>query len=264
MRGAAIPGRNCHEIVMDARAGARHPVGMSVDIAFLLFPRLTQLDLAGPWEVLRRLPGARLHLVWKEREPVRSDSGMSILPTATFAEVPSADVLVVPGGAGQIELMDDAETLDWLRRVGASARWVTSVCVGSFLLGAAGLLRGYRATAHWASLPLLAAYGAEPVAERVVVDRNRITGAGVTAGIDFGLELAARLDSRAVAEAIQLGIEYDPAPPFAAGHPRSASPEVVDAVRAQFADRVARRAEQARRFSSDPAAPGSAAGARSA
>jgi cyclohexyl-isocyanide hydratase len=221
---------------------------MSVDIAFLLYPGLTQLDLTGPYEVLQRLPGARLRLVWRDLEPVRSDSGLTILPTATFADVTAADVLCVPGGAGQIELMDDAATLAWIRAVGAGARYVTAVCVGSFLLGAAGLLAGYRATSHWASLPLLAAYGAIPVEERVVVDRNRITGGGVTAGIDFGLQLAALLASQPVAEAIQLSVEYDPAPPFRAGHPRSASPAIVDLVRGRFADRVARRAEQARRF----------------
>jgi cyclohexyl-isocyanide hydratase len=221
---------------------------MSIDIAFLLFPDLTQLDLTGPYEVLRRIPGARLRLVWKTREPVRSDSGLTILPTATFADVPSADVLCVPGGAGQIELMEDGDTIAWIRAIGESARYVTSVCVGSFLLGAAGLLHGYRATAHWASLPLLAAYGAIPVEERIVVDRNRITGGGVTAGIDFGLTLAAMLGSRQLAEAIQLSIEYDPAPPFDAGHPRAASAALVEQVRGAFSERVARRAEQARRF----------------
>jgi cyclohexyl-isocyanide hydratase len=225
---------------------------MTIDIAFLLYPGLTQLDVTGPFEVLNRLPGTRLNLVWKTREPVRSDSGLTILPTATFADVPSADILCIPGGGGQIELMEDEETIAWIRAIGANARYVTSVCVGSFLLGAAGLLQGYRATAHWASLPLLAAYGAIPVEERVVVDRNRITGGGVTAGIDFGLRLASILGSQQVAEAIQLSIEYDPSPPFDAGHPRSANTAVVEMVRARFSDRIARRAEQARRFAAPP------------
>lgn len=222
---------------------------MDIDIAFLVYPDLALLDLAGPFEVLHRIPGARLSLVWKGREPVRSDTGAALLPTATFADVPGADMLCIPGGGGQIDCMEDEETISWIRTVGAKARHVTSVCTGSFLLGAAGLLRGYRATTHWASLPLLAAYGATPVEERVVVDRNRITGAGVTAGIDLALHMAAILASQRVAEAIQLGLEYDPAPPFQAGSPRTASGAVVDIVRARFSDRLARRSAQAGRFS---------------
>lgn len=221
---------------------------MSIDIAFLVYPDVTQLDLTGPFEVLRRVPGARPRLVWKSREPVRSDSGLLLTPDATFDDVPAADVLCVPGGGGQIELMEEPEVVDWVERVGERARFVTAVCVGSFVLGAANLLRGYRATAHWASLELLAHYGATPVAERVVVDRNRITGGGVTAGIDFGLVLAEQLTSRDVAETIQLAIEYDPAPPFAAGHPRLARPELVARVKQLFAPRIERRREQGRAF----------------
>lgn len=221
---------------------------MSIDIAFLVYPDVTQLDLTGPFEVLRRLPGARPRLVWKEREAVRSDSGLQLMPDATFGEVQRADVLCVPGGAGQIELMEDPAVIDWIAGVGGGARFVTAVCVGSFLLGAAGLLRGYRATAHWASVELLAHYGASPAFERVVVDRNRITGGGVTAGIDFGLVLAELLSSRDVAEAIQLAIEYDPAPPLAAGHPRSARPELVTRARQLFSSRVERRRQQGRAF----------------
>lgn len=221
---------------------------MSIDIAFLVYPDVTQLDLTGPFEVLRRVPGARPRLVWKTREPVRSDSGLWLTPDATLEEVPAADVLCVPGGGGQIELMEDRTVVDWIARVGGDARFVTAVCVGSFLLGAAGLLRGYRATSHWASVELLAHYGATPAFERVVVDRNRVTGGGVTAGIDFGLVLAECLSSRDVAEAIQLAIEYDPAPPLAAGHPRSARPELVTSVRQLFASRVERRQQQGRAF----------------
>jgi cyclohexyl-isocyanide hydratase len=143
--------------------------------------------------------------------------------------------------------MEDQPTLEWLLTIGEGARYVTSVCTGAFLLGAAGLLRGYRATTHWASLPLLASYGATPVEERVVADRNRITGAGVTAGLDLALRLSELLSSRTVAEGIQLGLEYDPAPPFQAGHPRTASPAVVELVRKRYAARIARRTEQARR-----------------
>jgi cyclohexyl-isocyanide hydratase len=220
----------------------------TTDVAFLVYPGMALLDLAGPFEVLHRLPSARLRLVWKDTASVMSETGAAIVPQARFAEVPSADVLCVPGGGGQIDLMEDEETLGWVRAVGERARFVTSVCTGSLVLGAAGLLGGYRATTHWASLPLLAAYGAVPVEERVVVDRNRITGAGVTAGIDFALRLAAILASDATAEAIELAIEYDPAPPFAAGHPRTARPAIVDLVRSRFSERLARRSAQAARF----------------
>jgi len=219
-----------------------------IDIAFLVYRGMALLDLSGPYEVLQNLPGARLHVVANTPEPVVSDGGVKVWPTTTFAERPRAQVLCVPGGAGQIELMEDEPTVRWIQTVAAGAQWVTSVCTGSFLLGAAGLLRGYRATSHWASLPLLAAYGATIVEERVVVDRNRITAAGVTAGIDLALHLAARLASPEVAQAIQLGLEYDPQPPFQSGHPRNASPAVIDMVRARFADRVARREAQARRL----------------
>jgi cyclohexyl-isocyanide hydratase len=223
---------------------------MTIDIAFLVYPGMALLDLAGPAEVLQNVPGARLHLVGKSRQAVTSDGGTSVLPSAMFAELGSADVLCVPGGAGQIDLMEDAETIGWVRSVGEKARHVTSVCTGAFVLGAAGLLDGHRATTHWASLPLLAAYGAVPVEERVVVDRNRITGAGVTAGIDLALKLASIVASQTVAEAIELALEYDPAPPFKAGHPRIASPRIVELVRARFADRIERRTRQADRVAS--------------
>jgi cyclohexyl-isocyanide hydratase len=180
---------------------------MTIDIAFLVYPGMALLDLAGPGDVLQNVPGGRLHLVGKSRQAVTADGGTSVLPSATFAEVGSADVLCVPGGAGQIDLMEDAETIGWVRSVGEKARHVTSVCTGAFVLGTAGLLDGYRATTHWASLPLLAAYGATPVEERVVVDRNRITGAGVTAGIDLALRLASIVASQTVAEAIELALE---------------------------------------------------------
>jgi cyclohexyl-isocyanide hydratase len=248
-----LAGRALAEIAMKLTwtpppPGGNLAVMSDIDIAFLVYPGMAALDLAGPYEVLQKLPGGRLHLVAKTTEPVVCDSGMKISPSATFAEVPRAQVLCVPGGGGQIDFMEDQPTLDWIRTVAADARWVTSVCTGSFLLGAAGLLRGYRATSHWASLPVLAAYGATVVEERVVVDRNRITAAGVTAGIDLALHVAARLASPTVAEAIQLALEYDPQPPFQSGHPRSASPALVEVVRARYADRVARREAQARRL----------------
>ena len=197
----------------------------------LLYPNLTQLDLTGPFEVFSRLPQTAVHLLWKTAEPVSSDSGMRLLPTVTLAECPPLDVLFVPGGRGQVPLMDDSEVLAFLSRQGATARYVTSVCTGSLLLAAAGLLRGYRATCHWLAREELALLGAIPSAERVVVDRNRVTGGGVTAGIDFALRLAAALRGETVARMIQLSMEYDPQPPFAAGSPEQAGPELAAALR---------------------------------
>jgi cyclohexyl-isocyanide hydratase len=221
---------------------------MAMNIAFLLYPGVTQLDLTGPFEVLSRLGGAHLQLVWKTLDPVRSDSGLMLVPTHTLAQVSGAEIICIPGGAGQIELMDDAESLTWITHVGSRAEFVTSVCVGSFLLGAAGLLEGYRATSHWASLPLLAHYGAVPVEESVVADRNRMTGGGVTAGIDFALTLVELLASREAAESIQLAMEYDPAPPLTSGHPRVALPEVAQRAREQFAPRIEKRELQGRAY----------------
>lgn len=209
-------------------------------IGMLLFPQLTQLDLTGPYEVFARIPGARLHLLWKTLDPVVSDTGLAILPTTRLDDCPRLDVICVPGGPGQIALMDDAEVLAFLVRQAATCRTVTSVCTGSLVLAAAGLLTGYRAACHWASLDQLAAFGAIPVAERVVRDRDRLTGGGVTSGIDFALTLAAELAGPRAAEAIALGIEYDPAPPFA-GSPRTADPALVAARRAEMADFLARR-----------------------
>lgn len=202
-----------------------------MQIAFLLFPEVTQLDLTGPAQVLSRLGGdARHDLVAKTREPVMTDAGFAILPTATFADVPIADVLCIPGGFGTNAAIADAETLAWVRAVGAGATWVTSVCTGSLILGAAGLLRGYRATSHWTQREHLALFGAEPVAERVVIDRNRVTGGGVTAGIDFALTLTALIRGEAHARAVQLSLEYDPAPPFDSGSPERAGPRLVETV----------------------------------
>lgn len=218
-------------------------------IGFLLFPGLTQLDLTGPYEVLARLPGSGdgLHLIWKAREPVTSDSGLTILPTTTFADRPRLDIVCVPGGPGVGALMEDAETLDFLRAAAGEARYVTSVCTGSLVLGAAGLLRGRRAACHWMSRDLLAAFGAEPVAERVVVDGNVVTGGGVTAGIDFALTLVAEIAGAETARKIQLLLEYDPAPPFDTGSDRSAPADLVAEMRTAAAERQAKRAEIAAR-----------------
>ncbi len=196
-------------------------------LAFLLFPGLTQLDLTGPVQFLTRLPGAKVDLVWDSLDPVPTDAGFSILPTATFAQVPRADMLCVPGGMGVAGVIDHAPALDWVRQVGGQAQWVTSVCTGALVLGAAGLLLGYQATTHWAWHDLLALFGAEPVHARHVIDRNRASGGGVTAGIDFALALIAEIAGPDHARAVQLALEYDPAPPFDAGSPDKAGPALV-------------------------------------
>jgi cyclohexyl-isocyanide hydratase len=212
-----------------------------VQIGLILFPKLTQLDLTGPAEVFYRMPGAKIHLLWKTTEPVSSDRGMSILPTMRFNDCDALDLVCVPGGAGQIDLMDDEETLDFLRRIAPTCKLVTSVCTGSLVLAAAGLLEGYKATCHWSSIDQLSLLGALPVSERVVQDRNRVTGAGVTSGIDFALTVVADLLGDEAAREIQLQMEYDPEPPFQSGSPRSASPALVQATREKIAPFIARR-----------------------
>lgn len=199
----------------------------TVHIGLLVFPKLTQLDLTGPLQVFSRVPGAQVHLIWKRIEPVPSDAVLALLPTITYADSPQLDVICVPGGIGTDDMVNDTETLDFLRAQARGARYITSVCTGSLVLGAAGLLDGYRATTHWSAIDHLARFGATPVKTRVCTDRNRITGGGVTAGIDFALTLAAELADRTTAEMIQLTLEYNPAPPFNAGSPESASPEVL-------------------------------------
>lgn len=201
-----------------------------MNVTMLIFPRMTQLDLTGPFEVFARYRELKLHLAWKSLEPVADASGLRILPTQTLESCPPADILFVPGGPGQIELMDDDVVLDFLRKQAEGARYITSVCTGSLVLGAAGLLAGYRATSHWASVGQLALFGAIPVETRVIVDRNRVTGAGVTSGIDFALTLCAELFGQERAEQTQLGMEYDPEPPFSGGSPRSARPEITERV----------------------------------
>jgi len=210
----------------------------------LLFPKITQLDLTGPFEVLRSLPDTRVRTIGKTTEPVHSEGGLILVPSATYADAPKLDVLFVPGGVGQIELTRDHETLAYLHEVGSNARWVTSACTGALLLGAAGLLRGYRAATHWAFMELLPVVGAIPVDQRVVIDRNRMTGGGVTAGIDIALTLAAELAGREVAETIQLSLEYDPHPPFQSGHPRDADRALVGRVREQLSSRFDERRAQ--------------------
>jgi len=206
-----------------------------IEIGILIYPQVTQLDATGPAQVLSRVPGARLHMIWKTRDPVPTDAGFSIVPTTSFADCPALDVICVPGGAGQTALMTDSQTLDFLRKQAATARYVTSVCTGSLLLGAAGLLKGYKSACHWAWRDMLSDFGAIAVAERVVRDRNRISGGGVTAGIDFGLTVAAELAGEEVAKSIQLVLEYDPHPPFDAGSPEKAGPDRVKRLRERLA-----------------------------
>lgn len=200
-----------------------------MNIVALAYPGFTLLDLIGPYTTLAELPGARPAIYWKTPGEIQTDCGVRILAQRDFAEVPDeVEVLLVPGGgAGCLELLRDHEVLQWLSRVGQSARWVTSVCTGSLLLGAAGLLEGYQATSHWSMREELCRFGAIPSPGRVVRDRNRLTGGGVTAGIDFGLTLASELAGEDVARAIALGLEYAPAPPFEAGTPEQAGPEMV-------------------------------------
>jgi len=213
----------------------------------LVFPKLTQLDLTGPYEVLSRLPGTETLLVWKDLQPVRTEHGLTILPMTTFAECPPLDLVLVPGGPGVNPLLEDPEVLAFLRDAAARARYVVSICTGALVLGAAGLLRGRRAATHWMSRELLPAFGAEPMTERVVRDGNFFTGGGVTAGIDVALTVAAEIAGRAAAEAIQLAIEYDPAPPFASGSPETADPAVLATVLARAEPRQRDRAERVAR-----------------
>src|SRR5689334_19181441 len=196
-------------------------------IGMLIFPRLTQLDMTGPYEVLARLPNTKVLLVAHTMAPVKTDRGMEIVPTVTFADCPQLDLVMVPGGPGQQDLMEDETVLAFLRKQAAGAKYVTSVCTGSLVLGAAGLLKGKRATSHWAAIEHLKPLGAIPVSEKVVTDGNVITGAGVTSGIDFALSVAARLEGVDVARQIQLQIEYDPDPPFDAGSPAKAPAETL-------------------------------------
>ncbi|AOJ76027.1 DJ-1/PfpI family protein [Burkholderia ubonensis] len=203
---------------------------MTLHIGFLVFPGVQQLDLTGPHDVLASLPDAAAHLVWKTREPVASSSGLALTPGHTFADCPPLDVICIPGGTGINELLLDAQTIAFVQQRAATARYVTSVCTGALLLGAAGLLRGRRATTHWAFHALLEPLGAVPVRERVVRDGNLITGGGVTAGIDFALTIAAELAGDEEAQAIQLELEYAPAPPFDAGSPDTAPASVLERV----------------------------------
>ena len=223
-----------------------------IRIGLLAFPAMTQLDLTGPLQVFTGLPDADIRLLWKTPDPIVCGGGLRILPDTTLADCPELDVLCVPGGAGVLDLIDDQAVLSFVRTRADRARYVGSICTGSLVLGAAGLLRGRRATTHWAWMDLLEVLGAIPTRERVVRDGKFFSGGGVTAGIDFALTMVAEIAGRDVAEGIQLGIEYAPAPPFDSGTPETARPEIVAAAQARMAamrrEREARVAEAAARL----------------
>jgi cyclohexyl-isocyanide hydratase len=218
----------------------------TLEIGLLFFPGMTQLDVTGPFEVLARLPGARIHLLWKRIEPITSDVGLTLMPTMAFKDCPQLDVLCVGGGPGQMALMDDAEVMSFVAEAGADARYVTSVCAGSLILAGAGLLEGYRSACHWLSRDQLAVLGAIPVAARIVKDRNRISGGGVTAGIDFAFQLAAELCGDDVARRLQLFLEYDPQPPFDINE-RNAPVELLAELRASAAPMLEQRLRSSER-----------------
>jgi cyclohexyl-isocyanide hydratase len=199
-------------------------------IGMLIFPNLTQLDLTGPYEVFGRLPDTKVLLVAENLQTVKSDNGLLLTPDATFETAPQVDVLFVPGGRGIFDGMQNKKLISFLQKQAVNAKYVTSVCTGSLILATAGLLNGYKATTHWLSLNLLKLFNVDVVEERVVIDGNRITGGGVTAGIDFGLYVVAKLLNENVAKEVQLMMEYNPAPPFNAGSPKTADEEIVDRV----------------------------------
>ena len=200
-------------------------------VGFLIYPNVTMLDFVGPAQILSQIPGAQVEIVWKDISPVTTDAQLTVTPTSNFSDCPQLDLICIPGGTGQAGIMEDEEVLAFVRSQGEKARYVTSVCSGSLLLAKAGLLNGYKATSHWIWTDDLAKLGAIPTSERVVIDRNRITGAGVTAGIDFALTVVSELLGPEVAMGMQLAIEYDPNPPFNCGSPRSAPAELTESIR---------------------------------
>lgn len=209
------------------------------DIGFVIFPNLTQLDLTGPLEVLHRLPESKIHIVAKSLDPVPSDCGLTLFPTTTFKDCCQLDLICVPGGGGVVGIMTDRETVDFVRKQATGAQYITSVCTGAFVLGVAGLLKGRRATTHWAYTGLLALVGATFENARIVKDGNVVTAGGVASGIDFALHIATEIAGEETAQAIQLSIEYDPAPPFASGHPDRAPASVTALVAPQYTTRCA-------------------------
>jgi cyclohexyl-isocyanide hydratase len=215
---------------------------MTIHIGFLVFPRFQLLDLTGPFDTFATMPEVALHLIWKDLEPVTATSGWIVRPTTTLSDCPALDVLCVPGGDGVNALMQDRDILAFLRERAETVRFLTSVCTGALVLGAAGLLKGRRATTHWVSHHFLEQLGAVPVRQRVVADGNLVTGGGVTAGIDFALDIIARLRGDEEAQSVQLELEYAPAPPFDAGTPATAPHQIVAAARQAAARGVEERA----------------------
>jgi cyclohexyl-isocyanide hydratase len=219
---------------------------MAFKIVFLVYPKLTQLDFSAPAQLLA-MAGATVETAWKTREPIETDSGFAIVPSTTLKDCRQADVICIPGGVGCHDMMDDDEVLCWIRHVAGDAKYVTSVCTGSLILAAAGLLEGRRATSHWLWRRYLDLFGAIPTDARIVVDGNRITGGGVTAGLDFGLALLEALVGRVPAELAQLGAEYDPHPPLNAGSPKAAGPALVSRLEELAAKQIAWRVERIRK-----------------
>ncbi|MGD8326797.1 MAG: DJ-1/PfpI family protein [Sphingomonadales bacterium] len=222
---------------------------MTLRFGILVFPKVQQLDLTGPYEVFASAKGTEVDLVWKDLEPITTATGLKLLPTATFEDSSQYDVLCVPGGGGVNPLLKDKEVLEYVRKQAAGAKYITSVCTGSLILGAAGLLKGRRATSHWYAIDFLSHLGAEIVDERVVQDGNIFTAGGVTSGIDFGLAVIAELMGREEAEAVQLALEYAPAPPMNAGTPKGASAKVLASAKERIG---ASRAEREKIFSNWP------------
>lgn len=221
-----------------------------LQVGILIFPELDQLDFTGPFEVLARMPDSTLHLLWKSTEPIKDMMGLVLQPTTALRDAPPLDVLVVPGGYGQQALMEDEEVIGYVREQGERAQYVVSVCTGALILGAAGLLRGYKATTHWTAVSLLGLLGATHVDQRVVVDRNRVTCGGVTSGIDGALTLVSLLRGEQAAQEIQLYMEYSPAPPFKSGSPGSAPAPVFEAVRKRAEKMFLARSETCKRIGS--------------
>jgi cyclohexyl-isocyanide hydratase len=204
---------------------------------FVIFNNITQLDFTGPLQVLHRLPNSEVHIIAAMLDPVMSDCGLALVPTITFADCPQLDLICVPGGFGVEAVMADPVAIDFVRNQARGAQYVTSVCTGAFVLGTAGLLKGKKATTHWAYHSLLAKVGAQPTAGRVVRDGNVFTGGGVTAGIDFALTIVAEIAGDKVAQSIQLAIEYDPAPPFESGTPNKAPGDILAPLAGFYAKR---------------------------
>ena len=203
-------------------------------IGFLIYPNVTQLDFSGPIQFLSMMPNTKVDVVWKDKHPVNTDSGFTLNPSMSFEEAPQFDVIVVPGGPGQRAIVDDTSYVDFVRDQGSKARYIMGVCTGSLILGRAGLLKGYRAGCHWAFSDELAQFGCTFIDERVVIDRNRITGGGVTSGMDIALRLIDIIAGEMVAKTIQLALEYEPVPPFHAGRPELAGPQLEAVVREMF------------------------------